>query len=788
MAVVLICMAAASALVGAASPARADPSFLAPEYSSAACTPLAGATRLGIGPQQWNSSVGLPLTPTGTPAAQRIVIGEFDTTANATSVNALLAQCGLPTVTLGTDTNPWYPPATAPGDEATLDASIVAAALPPNADIVMVNTSSSWGWYGLLVTAADACGLVWTGDPTAAPPTLSKGPSYPAGGCIVSISYGGSEAAYGGTQDKTYSDVMMNQLAAMGVIVVVSAGDEGSGGCISTTGSNFGNATLVSVTFAAVASNVMTVTTAAAHGFHAGQQVFLSSISPELDRMYTILSTPSTTTFTVAVTHPDRVNTAFTAQASVSFGTLVPQFLATNPNTLAVGGTQWDSQTTSMAVGLELAYTPGALVQNYVWKDSNANPNCGNLPNFPYSGGEGTGGGQSSGYAMPSYQQSAAMSSYPTAASRRMIPDLAALAGWPMYAIANWGLGITGAGVSSNVATLYLGGPTSITALETIVVSGMVAPFTALNGTWTVATSSGGILTFAVTRADVTAQYVNAGTATQTCPSYPCEPEVFPWTPVVGTSAAAPLVAVGIANVNAVLTARGLSPIVNDGSAMDVHSIVYGSGYRTAFTDVVYGNNDVHGLGGWDALSGYDMVTGMGVPNFATLSDLLVQQLTPAAPSGGGTSAPAAPTTVTTPLTPDPVKVNTGPSVPILTPPTLAYLGPGALASTGPRTAQAPRARAGRPATLTVRNRPAIDLPANHWTVPVIRVPGHPDAITVLMRVAGAWVSLVPARVAGRAVTLPALRLSRPGDYPLRLTTPNGVVYQAVIHIAARRG
>ena len=201
------------------------------------------------------------------------------------------------------------------------------------------------------------------------------------------------------------------------------------------------------------------------------------------------------------------------------------------------------------------------------------------------------------------------------------------------------------------------------------------------------------------------------------------------------------------------------------------------------FHDVTEGGN-----GGFSAAVGYDMVTGMGVPNFATLSDLLVQQLTPAAPSGGGTSAPAAPTTVTTPLTPDPVKVNTGPSVPILTPPTLAYLGPGALASTGPRTAQAPRARAGRPATLTVRNRPAIDLPANHWTVPVIRVPGHPDAITVLMRVAGAWVSLVPARVAGRAVTLPALRLSRPGDYPLRLTTPNGFVYQAVIHVDTRRG
>jgi hypothetical protein len=42
---------------------------------------VGSSTNLGLAPQQWNSSVDLPIATTETPAAQKIVIGEFDQTA-----------------------------------------------------------------------------------------------------------------------------------------------------------------------------------------------------------------------------------------------------------------------------------------------------------------------------------------------------------------------------------------------------------------------------------------------------------------------------------------------------------------------------------------------------------------------------------------------------------------------------------------------------------------------------------------------------------------------------------
>lgn len=777
-----IFFAAAAVLV--ASPALADSTFPAPAYSSANCTPQGSTFAPGIGPQQWNASVGLPLTPTGTPAEQRIVVGEFDETANQASVTALLSQCGLSNVIFSTDTNTWYPAVSTPGAEATLDASVVAAALPANAEMVLVNTATNTGWYGLLSTVADACGLIFSGDPTVGLQQLSRGPDYPAGGCIASISYGGTESAYVGSLDKNAADWMMTELEQNGVIVVLSAGDEGSGGCMAVSGTNFGNGVQRPVASVSVASNIMTVNSTA-HGFSQGQQVFLGAIGPTLDRMYPILST-TTNAFTVGVNYADTTTTATSgAFASVNFGGLVPQFLASNPGVLAVGGTQWDSQVDSMANGLDIAYVPGATVQNYTWKDTSANTNCANLPAFPTSGGEATGGGQSTLYDMPAYQQAAAFASYPSALSKRMMPDLAALAGWPAYGIANWGIPIEAAGVNTNVASLYFPSPTSMAVGEAVVVSGMVAPFTALNGTHTITAVNGIEVRFSLATGDVMAQYVGAGTATQACVNYPCDPATFPWSPVVGTSAATPLVAVGIANVNAVLTARGLTPITNDGGSMDIHSIVYGTAYRSAFTDVVYGNNDLHGLGGWDALTGYDMATGMGVPNFTTLASLLIAEQTPApAPSGGGSSSPAPQTSAATPVT-QPSETSEVPVVILTATPSVTMLGPGVLASTGPAAATAPRVRASGTASTSRRGRPMAEMKPNRWAVPVVRVPAGAKAVTVRARIEGSWVVLGTFDVSPTGlVALPAMRVSRVGQYPLRLATGGGETWFAGLRVS----
>ena len=61
---------------------QADSTFAGSAYPSVDPTPVVGSsTNHGLAPQQWNSSVGLPIATTETPAAQKIVIGEFDQTA-----------------------------------------------------------------------------------------------------------------------------------------------------------------------------------------------------------------------------------------------------------------------------------------------------------------------------------------------------------------------------------------------------------------------------------------------------------------------------------------------------------------------------------------------------------------------------------------------------------------------------------------------------------------------------------------------------------------------------------
>lgn len=761
--------------------AAANPTITAPGYPSADCTPQAGGLNLGLAPQQWNTIAGLPLTPSGTPAAQRIVIGEFDETASEPAVNLLLAQCGLSAIDLIEHVNSdGQPGANVGGLESTLDVTVAAAALPANATITIVNSPIAGGWYGLFVNMAEACGLVFAGNPwTGTLRSLSPGPNYPAGGCIISLSYGGAEIRQG---DTSSADYVLDQLAANGVVIAVSAGDEGSGGCISASGSNFGNATLVNLTNFSAASNVATLTSSSAHGFTVGQIVFIGALAPQLDGNYRILSVPNTTSFTVGMTTPNQGSTAIASVASVNFGTLQPQYPATNPNALAVGGTQWTSQANSLANGLSINYVPGASLPLTTWWDSFANSNCANLADYSTKGGEATGGGQSAQYSMPAYQQSAATASYPSAAARRMMPDVAALAGWPTYAIANPGLTVQGVSRTGNVATLFLGTFHGLTVGERISVSllpSAYSSFQVTNAEITAVTSQ--TLSYANTGVDVGQTYVSNGQLTQSCTT-PCSASTFPWYPVVGTSAATPLTAIGIANVNAVLSARGLPRVTNNGSSMDIHSIVYSSTYSSARTDVTTGSNDIHSLGGYTALTGYDMATGMGTIDFSILASRLISTLTPS--SGGGQSAPATTTPATTgdPVVVPPVVIAPDPVQEVVTEPPVRTIGPGVKVATGPNTAVVPRVVIEEKASRTVREAPRAPFAVKRWRVAVVSVPGESRQFTAQLRIDGKWRSLaaVTSGTKGR-IALPALRIARPGNYRVGLTDAQGRSYFIVL-------
>lgn len=768
--------------LGVGTSAAAENSFPAPAYPSADCTPVAGLLKIGLAPQQWNASVGLPLSVSGTPAAQRIVIGEIDETANVNAVNLLLQQCGLDPITLITHVNSGAAGSATAGLESTLDITVVAAALPANATMTLVNSPASAGLYGVFVNMAEACGLQFAGNPWTGLRTLSPGVNYPVGGCVISLSYGGSESNVG-TTATTDTDFVLDQLAANGVVVVASAGDEGSGGCVSNAGLNFGNATILSVPTFEATSNLATLTTSTVHGFTVDQNVFLGKLSPDYDGMYRILTTPTTTTFTVAMVTPDQSSIAINGVASVNFGGLEPQYPAVNPNVLAVGGVQWDPQSLSLRDGLSIDYVPGSTVRNNVWRDVMANPNCANLANYSTTGGQGTGGGQSSNYVMPAYQQVLASGSYPAAPARRMMPDLAALAGWPTFALANFGVTVGAAQLKSNVATLYTPSALGINVGELVSVDLLPAPFTSLNGvSLTVTAVTTTTISFALAGVDIPGAYVAVGNVSQTC-SAPCSNTAFPWYPVVGTSAATPLTAVGIAQVNAVLSARGLARITNDGGSMDIHSVVYDTGNSTAFTDVTDGNNDIHSFGGYSALTGFDMATGMGVPNFTTLSNLLITRLTPA--EGGGSSAPS----VTSPAqVGDPVQL-----IPIVVPEppksvqpasVLTYLGSGVRISTGPNTATTKRTIVSRSAARTLRNAPRVRVPANAWRVPILRVSGEARPFSSQMRVKGIWesIGIVESNDRGKVV-LASLRLSRSGKYPVRLIDSEGRTFFVKIRV-----
>jgi len=637
--------------------------FTGPAYPNDKCRSVVQSANLGIVPQQWNSSVGLPLAPSGTPAAQRIVIPEFDQIPSMPAVNALLRQCGLLATTdidyaLNQSSLPtaagWAAPAQILGDEATLDATIAYAALPPNAEITIANTAAADGWYGFFVNAAEACGIEFTRpplptDPAGTLPTMMRGNDFPTGGCVISASWGGNEQTQflpGLLANTQAANTVIEQLAELGVLMFISAGDEGAGGCWAgmtpraisgvalTTPDN--QQTAGGLTFY---TGTATITTPVAHGYTAGTDVIINRlVGPPnvnvLQGIFEVVDVPAIPadgdgnplTFTIEQGLATRIeiaqseasgvvalqsspnygmtfNEVLAADPNINFlvqtGAKIASFPATHPDVVAVGGTQWLPQADTIQFGLEIPYLPGRPYSEFVWKDSNLNGNCSNAPQASMLGQEATGGGVSERFPMPGYQRAKAEATYGSLGvnAKRMMPDIAALAGWPMYAI------------------------------------GTPDP------------TSGGSPTLA-----------------NFCPgaSFPCDADVFPWNPVVGTSAAAPLSAMGFANVNAVLTARGFASITKGGTN-DVHELIYSSANSTAFRDVPEfrgatssGNNDLFGpingvSMGYSALDGFDMTTGMGVPNFTTLANLLIARNTPVTPPAPAPQPTTAPSTTPTP-------------------------------------------------------------------------------------------------------------------------------------------
>lgn len=269
---------------------------------------------------------------------------------------------------------------------------------------------------------------------------------------------------------------------------------------------------------------------------------------------------------------------------------MAPQWPSTSSDVVSVGGTMWAPEGWNGAAATPLdSYTAGATFQPVAWRTWELSSDCfweytapDHVDNVEWPA-MGTTGGESQFVTRPAYQDGVA--DVLPSSTGRLSPDISGLSGWPTWLTP-----------SPNDATSF--------------------------------------------------------------------------TYTMGTSAAAPLTAVGLAHVNAALTARGLSRLTNDGGALDVHSVIYSSAFRSAFNDVTAGTSNIwssdlwtaptavtteaflrdtigfldssnvpkansSSITGYSARSGYDLTTGMGVPNFSTLAQLLIDaQTEPYDPQG----------------------------------------------------------------------------------------------------------------------------------------------------------
>ena len=255
---------------------------------------------------------------------------------------------------------------------------------------------------------------------------------------------------------------------------------------------------------------------------------------------------------------------------------MAPQWPSTSANVLSVGGTMWAPVGwNGAAITTASSYVPGVPLIPVAWRNWNLGSDClwQTTPSSVTWPGIGTTGGESQFVTRPDFQSNVA-GSLP-GSTGRLSPDISGLAGWPTWLV----------------------------------------PFN----------NDGNQVTYAM-----------------------------------GTSAAAPLLAVGFAHVNAALTARGLTPIHNGGGPLDIHNVLYNPAFASALNDVTLGTNnlwssdlwtgptavtttvDLQRIGfldgslnqtanvfnGFTSTAGYDLTTGLGVPNFSTLTRLLINAQT----------------------------------------------------------------------------------------------------------------------------------------------------------------
>jgi len=163
-----------------------------------------------------------------------------------------------------------------------------------------------------------------------------------------------------------------------------------STGATTCTGSAGGQVTLnfenyyteAATASVARATNVVTVTTSAAHGFSVGQKVTIDTVTASFDGTFTIASVPSTTTFTFAQTAANasatEVGTArayvptFYLNTAATFVSL-PTATTTAPtwtnNVNGVGGVTWSPASANETLTMPLTYaTAGdtSVVASYV--------------------------------------------------------------------------------------------------------------------------------------------------------------------------------------------------------------------------------------------------------------------------------------------------------------------------------------------------------------------------------------------------------------------------------------
>ena len=182
-----------------------------------------GGRAAGLAPQQWQQAIGLPIAVTGTPLAQRIVLGEVGQYANLQTVNATLAKCGLNPVAL--TQMPTAHGVSSKNGEASLDAYVAGSALPANSQLALFRGTS---FTSMILGSGTACGLNMSNLNH-----VTATANYPPGGCIISLSYGLPENNMSSSQLASASSAL-TALANFGVIVVAAAGDRGSGGCVTS--------------------------------------------------------------------------------------------------------------------------------------------------------------------------------------------------------------------------------------------------------------------------------------------------------------------------------------------------------------------------------------------------------------------------------------------------------------------------------------------------------------------------------------------------------------------------